>query len=160
MLSSKSPLPEIRCAIRGVCFNTSIRAVMSFHMTNLPKEKCPIRASARTSHPFISLMACLKICITNATSTPESSVGRGDMPGMVKWYWLRSSSNNVSLMIVSPSTRESLIPSFIDLRCNRTGSKRMGARYDFSSRSETFHSTKPIARYSVLTPPSSKSVLP
>ena len=33
------------------------RAVMSFHMMNLPKENCPTFAMSRTSHPSMTFMA-------------------------------------------------------------------------------------------------------
>ena len=69
-----------------------------------------------------------------------------------------SSWSSVGLTMASSSCRLRRKPLRTDWRCRETGTKRIGARCAESALSASVHRSRPMARYKVLAPPSSRPV--
>ena len=128
-------------------------------MRNLAKEKCPKTTSSITSKPGASFTARRTLFHMFSTSIPLWSVGRTpSRPWMSILKSLRSISNRVVLKRGSSSCALILIPLLTDFLSSVTGSRIKGARNLRSSFRSRFHSRYPMARYSVLAPPSCSAV--
>ncbi len=103
LLTPLSTTPVKRLFTRGLLFITSALPWMSFHITNLLKEKFPSIAVSSRSQPLYSIMHRLMMLNTSQRSTPLLSFGSGLSPGISIWKNWRSISCRVMLNIVSSS---------------------------------------------------------
>ena len=147
---------SMRCFTTRLAFSCSLRSWRSFHIRYLVKEKIPRLACSSTSHLGISAMASRNACSTRATSRPLSSRGSVSSPVMRSSKLVLSNCRSVGLTMASSSCRASRKPARTDWRCNVTGINNIGALCTTSVLSTSVHCNKPMARYRVLAPPSSR----
>ncbi|OIQ71322.1 hypothetical protein GALL_470620 [mine drainage metagenome] len=148
----------MRCLTTLLSLSCSVRSCRSFHIRYFVNEKMPRWTCSRTSHFGISRTASLNDCNILATSAPWASFGIESSPAMRSSKLLFKSWSSVGLMMASSSWRLNLKPLRTDWRWSETGTRRMGARCVVSAFSASVHRSKPMAKYSVLAPPSSRPV--
>ncbi|MNP33965.1 hypothetical protein D3C76_1272290 [compost metagenome] len=128
-------------------------------MRYLANENIDSTTSSLNSHPGMSLMACPTLFQMPAISRPESSRGnscsREPKPNSKS---CRSISIRVGLKRGSSSWSTMVNPERALLRSSVTGTKTNGALYFCPALSSRVQLRKPMARKSVLEPPSCSAV--
>ena len=79
-VSASLVAPSIRQDTTLLLLSSSLRFLISFHITNWPKLNSPIKLCSIIFHVFLPIIACLTVLKTSGRSMPCSSSGRGSRP--------------------------------------------------------------------------------